>query len=175
MKSFRLLPFAGALTLVTALAACEPAEVPEALETSAAAAESGPDAKPGISGSDARMVLPIVAGRPAAVYFSVRNDAPETTALLGVFVTGAGKAEMHKTEGGSMKPVESVDLAPGQKVEFAPGGYHVMAFDIGDTLKAGGTGEITLTFAGGDKLSMPMQIETMADEMDHHDMPGMDH
>ena len=174
VKTLRLPALAATLTLAVALTACQPGEAPEGTETTAAA-DAGPDAMPGISGSDGRIVLPVVAGRPAAVYFTIRNDGPDMTSLVGVFVTGASKAEMHRTEGGSMKPVESVELAPGQQVQFAPGGYHAMAFGLGDALKPGGISELTLTFAGGDKLSMPLQIETMADEMDHDDMPGMDH
>ena len=47
------------------------------------------------------------------------------------------------------------------QVQFAPGGKHVMVFDLEDTVKAGGTTEMTLTFADGDKLSAPLKVETV--------------
>jgi hypothetical protein len=44
-------------------------------------------------------------------------------------------------------------------VQFAPGGKHVMAFDLSDKLAAGGTAELTITFADGDKISAPLAVE----------------
>ena len=177
VKPLRILAISSALTVSMALAACQKAEAPTDSATTAAAV-NGPDAKPGISASDGRLVLPVVAGRPAAVYFSVRNDGAGKATLAGVHIDGAGQAAMHQTQGGTMAAIETLDLAPGQQVTFAPGGYHVMAFELADTLKEGGTTEMTLTFSDGDKLSMPIRIETIAGEMDgmsHGGMAGMDH
>jgi Uncharacterized protein conserved in bacteria len=137
--------------------------------------EAEPEAKPGIFAGEGRLVLPAVAGRPAAVYFTVRNESDTKVTLSSVHVAGAGKAEMHKTEGGSMGAVKSVDIAPGRAVAFAPGGYHVMAFDLANSMKAGQTGELTLTFSDGDKLSFPLMLEAMGGSMGAHDMPGMTH
>ncbi|SFF94168.1 hypothetical protein SAMN05518801_10420 [Novosphingobium sp. CF614] len=172
MKLPRKLAFLCGAASLAALAACQQPAAPVPQETGADAA--APDAKPGISASDGRLVLPVVAGRPAAVYFSVRNDGPGTATLVGIHVAGAGKAEMHKTEGGTMSPVDSVELAPGAVLEFAPGGYHIMAFDLADTLKAGAATELTLTFSDGDKLSMPLRIEKMGNAMTDHDMADHD-
>ena len=52
---------------------------------------------------------------------------------------------------------------------FAPGGRHVMVSDIGAKLSAGSKGEITLTFADGDKLSAPMAISAAGGDA----TPGM--
>ena len=43
---------------------------------------------------------------------------------------------------------------------FEPGALHVMAFELDAKLAAGGTAEMTLTFADGDKLSAPLKIES---------------
>ncbi|WP_231568331.1 copper chaperone PCu(A)C [Novosphingobium malaysiense] len=168
MKSFNTLAFLTGAAALALLSACQQAETPA--PESSATESNGPDAKPGISASQGRLVLPVVAGRPAAVYFSVRNDGPQAATIAGVYVEGSGKAEMHKTEGGSMSAVDAVEIAPGETIAFEPGGYHVMAFDLADTLKAGNATELTLTFSGGDKLSMPLHIETMGDAMNggHH-------
>jgi len=169
-----LLPATVAVAMSMALAACHKSEEPTAAATTEAA-DNGPDAKPGIAASDGRLVLPPVAGRPGVVYFRVRNDNPAKVSLAGVYVEGVGKTEMHQTQGGKMSSVSSLDIAPGQQLDFAPGGYHVMAFDIGDSLKAGGSTEMTLTFSDGDKLSMPIQIDAMGNDAGPGDMPGMDH
>ena len=69
-----------------------------------------------------------------------------------------------------MSPVDAVTIDPGATIEFAPGGYHVMAFELADELRSGSSTELTLTFSDGDKLSMPLHIETMGDAMNggHH-------
>lgn len=176
-------PFAALLStaLITGLAAC--GKEPDSPTASNEATLSGPDAKPGLVASDGKLVLPVIAGRPAAVYFTVRNDGGEPVTLAAVHVAGAAKAQMHQTNGGTMGAVETLPIDPGASVVFAPGGLHVMAFDLSDKLKAGGTAELTLTFSDGDKLSMPLQVEKMgagagdatgAMDMDLGDMSGHD-
>jgi hypothetical protein len=39
-----------------------------------------------------------------------------------------------------------------------------MAMELGDTLSAGGSTEVTLTFEGGDKLSFPAAIKAAGDD-----------
>lgn len=184
MKIHRPLALSAAVAIAVSLAGCQKSQAPAPQETQGSPAN--PDAKPGISGSGGRLVLPVVAGRPAAVYFALRNDGPGTATLVGIHVAGAGEAQMHKTDGGAMTPLDKVDIAPGSSVEFAPGGLHVMAFDLDESLKDGENAELTLTFSDGDKLSMPLRVETMGAGMgnnatgdggmgDHEDMPGMDH
>lgn len=175
VKSFRSLALAPAMIVaISALAACQQADAPASQETEAA--QTSPDAKPGISGSNGRLVLSVVEGRPAAVYFTVRNDGPSPATLAGVHVAGIGEAQMHKTKGGSMSAVDKLEIAPGKSLEFAPGGLHVMGFDPDKTLKAGDSTELTLTFADGDKLSMPLRVKTMGGEANHDEhMPGMKH
>lgn len=184
MNPFRKLAFLCGVASLVALAGCHPSQTPDPQETANEAASdiadapAGSDAKPGIAGSRGRLVLPVVPGRPAAAYFSLRNDGPAMVKLTGIRVEGAGKAEMHRTSGGSMNAVDSIGIAPGATIAFAPGGYHVMVFDPAATLRAGDTTQLALTFSDGEKLSMPLRIEAMGsdasgDGMD--DMPGMQH
>lgn len=170
-----------------ALTGCQQAAEPDAQSTTSAPAEAlGPDAKPGTSAQAGRLILPVVADRPAAVYFTFTNASDAPVALAAIHVAGADSAEMHETQGGQMRAVERVAVDAGKSVEFAPGGLHVMAFGLDDSLKSGGTTEMTITFEGGDKLSMPLTIEKMgagmqADAdmdhgtMDHAAMGGMEH
>ena len=127
------------------------------------APEAAPEAKPGLSLANARLVLPAVAGSPAAVYFDLANNGDGDASLAGVAVTGAQQTMLHDVvdEGGVSKMVmlDTLPLARGATASFAPGGKHVMAMNLDPTLKPGGTTEITLTFAGGDKLSAEAAIE----------------
>lgn len=164
MKLHRSLGIALVLTGSVSAAACKRSDAPSSQETgsaSEAADAMGPDAKPGVTAGAARLVLPVVPGRPGVVYFRIANMSKDQVTLAGVHVDGVGKAEMHRTNGGAMKPVDHVDIAPGAAIAFAPGGLHAMAFDIADRLKAGGQTELTLTFADGDKTSLPVKVEAM--------------
>jgi copper(I)-binding protein len=162
----------ASVAIFATLGAC--GKEPDSPTESNEATLSGPDAKPGLAASDGKLILPVIAGRPAAVYFTVRNDGAEPVTLAGVHVSGAGKAEMHESKGGSMAAVASLPIDPGASVVFAPGGLHVMVFELADTLKPGGSAELTLTFSDGDKLSMPLRVEAMGGSGDH-DMEGMHH
>lgn len=122
-------------------------------------APTDPDAKPGLSVSEARLVLPAVKGNPGAAYFELENSGEKPAELAAVHVTGAGSAEMHETASGSMNRLDKVTVAAGSSVSFAPGGRHVMVFDLPESVTAGSVTEMTLSFADGDKLSAPLKVE----------------
>lgn len=167
-------PRSALVLAVLALAACQQNKAPEAPATTAvAASEAAPDAKPGITVSNGVLVLPAVKGHPGAAYFDLSNGGPAASAVAAISIDGAGKAEMHDTSGGSMAPLKDLTVKPGETMKFARGGKHAMVFDIADTVKPGGTTEMTLTFAGGDKVSAPLKVHSMADAM-NGDLDGMD-
>lgn len=153
-----------AIALLTSLAACNQ----ETTGSQAASSAAASDANAGISARDGKLMLPAVAGRPGAAYFTVRNDSASPVALTGVEIVGAGKTQMHETSGGTMKSVDSLPIAPGAEIEFSPGGLHVMVFDISGGLKPGQTTDLTLIFANGEKLKMPVMVDTIGggDDMD---------
>jgi copper(I)-binding protein len=160
LKTKAMIAAASALLLAATLGACGQSTKTAGEEKTGQAA--APDAKPGLSVSDARLVLPTVTGNPGAAYFSLANGSDKETELAAVHVDGAGSAEIHDMSGGAMNLAQGVTLAAGETVKFAPGGKHVMVFDLEDSVKAGGTTEMTLTFADGDKLSAPVKVETVS-------------
>lgn len=166
-------PRSALVLALLALAGCQQSKAPEAPATAAAASEAAPDAKPGITVSGGVLVLPAVKGNPGAAYFDLGNGGPAVSAVAAISIDGAGKAEMHETSGGSMAPLKELSVKPGETVKFVRGGKHVMVFDIADTVKPGATAEMTLTFAGGDKVSAPLKVQSMSDAMGG-DMAGMD-
>lgn len=119
-------------------------------------------AKPGIIVANATLVLPAVKGNPAAVYFDLKNTGSTDVTLASASVTGAKSTELHETNGSAMNKLNEVPLAPSQAVAFEQGGKHGMAFDIDPTWTDGSTTEITLTFADGDKISVPLTVKAAA-------------
>lgn len=152
MRISRLAPALLAVSILS-LSACN--ETP--------AEQAAPEGIPGVSVSNARLVLPAVKGNPAALYFDIVNAGDEFVALRAVSVADAKEAMMHETvnENGMAKmlPMPPLPLEKGKPVKFEPGGKHVMVMDVAETLKAGDTTEATATFAGGDKMSFPAKVE----------------
>lgn len=140
-------------------AACGKQGAPAPVESSTAA----PDAKPGLSLSGGKLVLPAVSGNPGAAYFSLANGSDKPVSIAAVDVAGAGMAMLHETmakDGHStMTDLSSPEIRPGETMTFAPGGKHVMVDAVPATARPGGTIELTITFADGDKLSAPLTIE----------------
>lgn len=158
MKTTRFAPFAIALATL-ALAACGSHQQPSGKPNSAPAMAAPAQ---GISVSDGRLVLPAVHGNPGAVYFTVHNDTDGTATLDGAEVDGAKMAMLHQSsmvDGHTdMQQMGATDVPAGGQLVFVPGGRHVMAMNLDDTLKPGGTTNVTLSFAGGEKATFPAEI-----------------
>jgi hypothetical protein len=59
---------------------------------------------------------------------------------------------------GSMAPVERIDIANDQDVEFAPGGYHVMLIGLTSELKSGDHLTLVLHFENSGDLLMDVTV-----------------
>jgi copper(I)-binding protein len=85
----------------------------------------------------------------SAGYLTIDNRAANDRALVGVAVEGARRAELHTVlqDGDAvMRRVESLTIPAQSAVELAPGGTHVMLFDVNPPLVAGEAATMTLTF-----------------------------
>ncbi len=65
--------------------------------------------------------------------------------------------------------VQMMDMLPlplkkGDKVSFEPGGKHIMAMEPDDTLKPGGTAEVTIVVSGGKSQTFEAPIQAAGDE-----------
>jgi periplasmic copper chaperone A len=112
--------------------------------------------------------LPAVSGSPGAAYFTL-HGGPADDRLMTVSSPLAVRAEMHdmSMSGGmaSMAAMEAgVELPKGGAVTFAPGGKHVMLFDIAPKAVAGRKLPLTLSFASGATLSAEADIVAAGDE-----------
>lgn len=142
-----------------ALSACDqPAE-----QTAAA-----PEGIAGMTVDNARLVLPAVAGNPAAVYFELSYDGDKAVALSRVSVEGAESAEFHEYGEWAgkmqMQPMLPLPLKKGDKHTFEPGGKHVMAMKLSPVVKAGGTANVTIAVSGGANMTFPAEVRAAGSE-----------
>lgn len=90
-----------------------------------------------------------VHGAVGAGYFTLVNDGPADK-LIAVSSSIAKTVEMHvsetKNEMMSMRRLETVDVPAGGSVDFAPGGKHLMLFEVAPNLTEGQDVQVTLTF-----------------------------
>jgi len=126
-----------------------------------AAVEAEDTATAGIEITNARLMLPAVAGNPGAVYFDVVNSSDSNMVIRAASVADAGSAMMHT---GDMQEMTQVMVGPGETVKFEPGGQHIMAMDLADTVTAGGKADVTVTFVGGDEVTFPAEVRAAGDE-----------
>jgi copper(I)-binding protein len=142
-----------------AIAAVGPVACSEVPEQPAETA--GPE---GVAVTNARLMLPAVKGNPGAVYFDVANTGSGSRVIRAVEVEGAGSAMMHVMVDGAMQDAAQMMVGPGETVKLEPGGRHVMAMGLADTVTAGSSADVTLTFVGGAKMSFPAEVRAAGDE-----------
>lgn len=145
------------LALSLLLGACE------AKKDAGEPVSAAPDAKPGTLATDGLLLLSPVKGGTAAAYFNLTNSGDKPVVLAAIAIEGAEVAELHETKGGTMAPLGQLEIKPGDAVRFERGGKHAMVYGLSDKVAVGGSVEMTLTFADGDKTSAPLMVESMAD------------
>jgi copper(I)-binding protein len=100
----------------------------------------------------------------AGGYLTIENKGSTADRLIGGSGDVAAKIEVHEmaTNNGvmTMRPLDKgLTIEPGKTVKLAPGGYHLMLFDLREPLKQGDKVPVTLEFekAGKVKLSLDVQ------------------
>ena len=93
-------------------------------------------------------------GRPmTAGYLRVENTSSEPVRITGV-ASSVGNASLHETrtvEGkSSMRPVEELLIKPGDTLELAPGGLHIMLMGLKATPREGELVPLCLTTSAGE-------------------------
>jgi len=109
--------------------------------------------------------LPVVAGRPAAGYFTIRGGV-HADRLLSV-ASPLARIEMHGTTmaGGAMRmtPLKAVEVPATAAVAFAPGGRHLMIFGLPADVKPGDRLKLTFTFEKAGAIPAEAIAQTAAD------------
>ena len=122
----------------------------------------------GVTIENPRMVLAPVSGNPAAIYFDFSYEGERAFSLGRVEVADAQSALMHQF-GEYDFEVQMMEALPipvtdGTKVEFKPGDYHVMAFDVSPDLEPGDTTEVTLKVSGGQTHTFEAEVRAAGEE-----------
>jgi copper(I)-binding protein len=105
----------------------------------------------------------LVAGRPGAAYFTLRNESAAADRLVGVAADRAGHAMAHATTVDAqgvarMEHLTALEIPPGGAVAFAPGGLHVMLMDLDAPLREGETLTLTLSFETGGETTVAVPV-----------------
>jgi copper(I)-binding protein len=122
-------------------------------------------------------------------YLTIENKGSTSDRLIGGSGEVAGKIEVHemsmKNGVMTMRPLDNgLTIAPGKTVKLAPGGVHLMLFDLKSPLKQGDKVPVTLEFEKAGKVTLSLDVGSIgaqgpagADHPDGHmdmkNMPGM--
>lgn len=116
-------------------------------------------------------------GVPGVGFFTLTNGGKKSDRLLSAQSTAAGRVEIHRSQvkDGVMQMravADGVVLPSGKPVAFAPGGLHLMLFELREPLREGGQVPLTLTFEQAGQVATVLQVEPRKAEpaaaKDHH-------
>ena len=98
---------------------------------------------------------------PAGGYFTAQNNGRREIAITGASSEACGMLMIHQSSntGGmsGMDMVESVKVAPGGIVKFAPGGYHLMCEQ--PKMKIGGKVPVLLHLSDGGTVAVGFAVK----------------
>lgn len=101
--------------------------------------------------------------RPMAGYFVMDNQGNEDRRLVGAASAAFGAVQIHEAveaDGtASMRPVESVAVPKGGRIEFQPGGYHLMLMQRRKELEVDDQVSVTLEFEDGGGQSVVFTVK----------------
>jgi copper(I)-binding protein len=107
---------------------------------------------------------PGTAGGNSALYFMINNSSGQDDVLLKAESSAAKNVELHMSSMDasgkmSMSPQEKVEVSAGEKVEFKPGGLHVMLINLQSDLTVGQKINVSLTFEKAGKIELEAVIQ----------------
>jgi periplasmic copper chaperone A len=122
-------------------------------------------------------------------YLTIENKGTAPDRLIRCSGDIAGKIEAHemamKNGVMTMRPLDNgLAIEPGKTVKLAPGGFHLMMFDLKSPLKQGDKVPVTLEFEKAGKVTISLDVEGIGaqgpagtgnpdGQMDMKNMPGM--
>jgi copper(I)-binding protein len=97
-------------------------------------------------------------------YLTIENKGSAPDRLVGISADIAGKVEVHEMAMNNgvmtMRPLDKgLTIDPGKTVKLAPGGYHLMMFDLKSPLKQGDKVPVTLEFEKAGKVQLSLDVE----------------
>jgi periplasmic copper chaperone A len=100
----------------------------------------------------------------AGGYLTIANMGNVPDRLIGGSSDIAGKVEVHEMAMNNgvmtMRPLDKgLVIEPGKTVKLAPGGYHLMMFDLKSPLKQGDKVPVTLEFEKAGKVGLLLDVQ----------------
>lgn len=101
-----------------------------------------------------------------AAYMTITNESNISRTLVAASAPVAGRIELHTHEHGEdgmmrMRQLEQLEIPAGKRVRFAPGGHHLMLFDLTAPLKTGEHFSVTLTWGDGSNSEHQAQVRSI--------------
>lgn len=101
--------------------------------------------------------LNAVQNRPAVAYFTIHGGTSDVT-LLSVTTPVSVKSELHESmtadHMAKMTPIGDFQVRAGSTNVFAPGGKHLMLFDMNPGIKPGRAVKLTFTFSNNQRIDL---------------------
>ncbi|HWL82592.1 MAG TPA: copper chaperone PCu(A)C [Roseomonas sp.] len=112
------------------------------------------------------------AGVTGAGFMTLRNTGSTPDRLVSAHAEIARTVEMHtNVQDGAvmrMRPVEAIEVAPGQEVKLAPGGLHLMLIGLKQPLNKGARVPLTLVFERAGAVEVELAVEAAGAAGDQH-------
>lgn len=105
-------------------------------------------------------------GQNSAAYLTLTNGTASVDTLLGASSSVSQKAQVHESyedDSGKtgMRPAGNLIIDSGDKLNIAPGGYHIMLMNLKKDIAVGDSLDLTLNFqhAGQKTVRIPVKIQ----------------
>ncbi|MDZ4737330.1 MAG: copper chaperone PCu(A)C [Rhodospirillaceae bacterium] len=109
----------------------------------------------------ARATVP--SAQNGVVYVAISNEGDTADRLVAVASPAAARAELHTIlmEDGvaKMRPLDAIEIAPGETAPLEPGGDHIMLLGLKGPLVEGHKLALTLTFEKAGAIDIELTIE----------------
>ena len=97
-------------------------------------------------------------------YLTIENKGASADRLIGGSGDITDKIEVHEMAMNNgvmtMRPLDKgLTIEPGKTVKLAPGGYHLMMFDLKGPLKQGDKVPVTLEFEKAGKVKLSLEVQ----------------
>ncbi len=109
----------------------------------------------------------------SAGYLRLSNTSDRPVKVVDVHSSIAARVEIHTSTrdqaGWKMRALEHLILVPGQEIELAPGGVHLMIFDLRESLSEGQSVDFTLELEDVPAQHFTAKVQRSANEAEHAD------
>jgi copper(I)-binding protein len=126
---------------------------------------------PGMTVEDAWVRAMPPTQKNTAAYFAVKNTGDGELVITGATSDSAQDAQIHHSRQVDgymrMERLESILLAPGETVEFTPGGIHLMLLGLERMPAVGSAVNLCLLLASGPAVCVDAPVRKSAGESSH--------